>query len=271
MTDNQNAKLNMAQRVLDTLNRYQAVYSSLPPVEDAVKALEKDITNIRDVQTNRILLNLPASTLKKREAEANMIETAVRVANILYIIGFKTNNKDLIKMYGLSEHTFYHLSGNKALALARQVLELANKSKTELASYGIDAAAMTLFEKAIENYNTLIAKPMDTITEKKQMTTNLAQLFAGLDSTLYDNLDKAMILFKKSHPEFYGEYRTSRNIIFQNEGKSAAVKNPRNPKEIIQVPPKGIVGSVEEDTKFAIVSDDSARPKGDIIDIPTKP
>jgi hypothetical protein len=58
---------------------------------------------------------------------------------------------------------------------------------------------------------------MDTIGERKQKTTNLAQLFAGLDSTLYDRLDKLLVLFKHSAPEFYGEYRTARNIIFHTE------------------------------------------------------
>jgi len=233
MTDPQNAKLNMAQRVLDTLNRYQAIYSSLQPVVDIVNTLEKDIKNIRDTQTDRILLNVSASTLKKREAEANMIEIAVKICNVLYLIGFKTNDKDLLKMYGLTENTFYRQSGNKTLALARQVLEFAKQNAGELATYGIDAAQITAFETAIANFNTLIVKPMDTITERKQMTTNLAQLFASLDSTLYDNLDKAMVLFKKSHPEFYGEYRTSRNIIFQNEGKSV-----KKPDQIIDIPAK---------------------------------
>jgi hypothetical protein len=59
---------------------------------------------------------------------------------------------------------------------------------------------------------------MDTIGARKQKTTNIAQLFAGLDSTFYDKLDKLMVLYKKS--SFYDEYRTARNIIFPNEKKS---------------------------------------------------
>jgi hypothetical protein len=60
---------------------------------------------------------------------------------------------------------------------------------------------------------------MDTIGERKQKTTNLAQLFAGMDSTLYDRLDRLMVLFKQTNPDFYGEYRTARNIIFNHERK----------------------------------------------------
>jgi len=64
---------------------------------------------------------------------------------------------------------------------------------------------------------------MDAIGEKKQKTTNLAQLFAGLDTTFYDTLDKIMVLFKQSNTEFYEEYKTARNIIFNVEN---AAKKP---------------------------------------------
>jgi len=66
---------------------------------------------------------------------------------------------------------------------------------------------------------------MDTIGERKQKTSNLTQLFAGLDSTFYDKLDKLMVLFKQSQPEFYSEYRTARNIIFNDERKSKKREN----------------------------------------------
>ena len=224
MNDRQNAKLNMAQRVSDTFKRYETVYGGIAPMVAAVEALNTDIANIRDTQKERGAVNLPASTLEKRGAERQMIEPCVKMANALYVIGFTTDNKDLITLQGLSDNSFYRLSDNAALALARRILDLVHQYAGELANYGIDEAEITALGNAIEAFHTLIAKPMDTIGERKQKTTNLAQLFAGLDSTFYDRLDKLMVLFKKSAPEFYGEYRTARNIIFQNEGKSAAKK-----------------------------------------------
>ena len=142
----------------------------------------------------------------------------------MYVIGFKSDNKDLLTLYGLSENSFYRLTGNAALALAKQVLDLARKYAAELQKYGIEEAEIDALETAIEAYRTVIAKPMDMIGERKQKTTNLVQLFAGLDSTLYDKLDKLMALFKQSDPEFYGEYRTARNIIFNRERKKKEKK-----------------------------------------------
>ena len=217
MNDRQNAKLNMAQRVSDALKRYETVYIGISPMVEAVSELNADIANIRETQKERGAVNVPASTLEKRAAERQMIEPCAKMANAMYVIGFKSDNKDLITLYGLSENSFYRLTGNAALALAKRILDLARIYAAELQKYGIEADEIDALETAIEAYRTVIAKPMDTIGERKQKTTNIVQLFAGLDSTLYDKLDKLMALFKQSDPEFYGEYRTARNIIFNRE------------------------------------------------------
>lgn len=219
MNDRQNAKLNMAQRVSETFKRYEKEYSGIVPVVAAVEALNADIANIRDTQKERGAVNIPASTLEKREAERQMIEPCVKIANALYVIGFTTDNKDLTTLQGLSDNSFYRLSDNAALALARRILDLTHIYAAELKIYGIEASEITATGAAIEAFHALIAKPMDTIGARKQKTTNLTQLFAGLDSTFYDRLDKLMVLFKQTAPEFYGEYRTARNIIFQHEKK----------------------------------------------------
>jgi hypothetical protein len=226
MNNKQNAKLNMAQRVSETFKRYETVYSGIAPMVTAVAALNEDIANIRDIQKEHSAVNLPASTLEKREAERQMIEPCVKMVNALYVIGFTTQNKDLITLQGLSEYSFYRPSNNAALALARRILDLAHENTAELKIYGIEESEITDLGKAIEAFQTLIAKPMDTIGERKQKTTNLTQLFAGLDSTFYDKLDKLMVLFKQKAPEFYNEYRTARNIIFNSEKRKETAHTP---------------------------------------------
>ena len=220
MNDRQNAKLNMAQRVSETFKRYQNDYKGVPAMVSAVADLNADIDYIRKIVKEQGAVNVSASTLEKRAAEKNMIIPCVKVANVLYVIGFTTDNKELITLQGTSERSFYSTSHNAALALAKRILDLAHQYKEPLNNYGIKPNEMEEMEKAINVFQTIIAKPMDTIGERKQKTTNLAQLFAALDSTFYDRLDKLMILFKQTSPNFYGEYHTSRNIIFNHEKKA---------------------------------------------------
>ena len=221
MDDRKNSKLNMAQRVSDTLKRYESVYETFAPVVSTVAELNTCIENIRKSQQEHREVNIPAATLTKQEAEAQMIERCVKTARVLYTIGIKTNNKDLITLYGLSDSRFYRLTDNEELALARQILDLSRKHTVDLEKYGINTLELDATETSIENFHTLMSKPMDTIGERKQKTTNIAQLFAELDTIFYDDLDKIMVIFKKSNPDFYDEYRTARNII------NTAVRKPK--------------------------------------------
>ncbi len=219
MNDRQNAKLNMAQRVSETFKRYETVYKGIAPVVEAITELNTEIDNIRNTQKEVEAVNVSALTLEKREAEKQMIDPCVKMANALYVIGFTSGNKDLITLQGVSENSLYCLSNNATLALARHILDLTQKYAADLKAYGIDEQEISALDKAVKAYQSLIAKPMDAIGERKQKTSNIAQFFASLDSIFYDRLDKLMVLFKQSAPEFYSEYRTSRNIIFNAERK----------------------------------------------------
>ncbi|MDR1181201.1 MAG: hypothetical protein LBL13_04415, partial [Bacteroidales bacterium] len=214
-----NAKLNMAQRVSNTMEEDQEIFKDVPAVAAIVAELKGDIEIIREVLREHTGVNLPASTLAKRNAEKRMIKSCVKTANILYLIGFISDNTDLITLAGLSDNSFYRITNNAALALARRILNLAKQYAEQLKEYTIDEKEINEMETAIDAFQTVITKPMDTIAGRKQKTTNLVQLFAKLDSTLYDKLDKVMLIFKDSNPDFYNKYRTSRNLILTSRRK----------------------------------------------------
>jgi hypothetical protein len=213
MNDRQNAKLSMAQRVADTFEKYEPEYSTIAPMVATVAALKENVGSIREALKEQQAVSVTASTQEKRAAEARMILPCVKLANVLYVIGFSADNKELINLQGLSERSFYNLEGNAKPALAKRLLELARLHEGELSAYGVTPEELTTTEQAVADFTAMLAKPHEAIGARKQKTTNLAQLFATLDSTLYDRLDKLMVLFKQSQPAFYGEYRTARNIL----------------------------------------------------------
>jgi hypothetical protein len=207
-------------RTENTLKQFEAEYGKNPLMVDAVSELSVQLGNIHETLTDRSRTKVSAATLEKREAEQQMIEPCVELANSMSVIGFKRNIKDLMTLQGLSEHSLYRVSGNSALVIAKSVLDTARKNVGELLKYGIDENALDTLAAAIEAFRAVLTKPMDTIGERKLKTTNIRQMFACVDSIFYDQLDKLMVTYKKSSPDFYMKYRTSRNIIFHTGGKS---------------------------------------------------
>lgn len=213
MNKKQNAKLNMAQRVSDTFARYQAIYSTFTPMVNAVKELNQTVVSIRETQKDQSSISLSASSLKKQAAKEQMINSCIKNANALYVVGFTTGNNNLITLKGLDYSTFNKLTDNSSVALAEQIFDLSDAYSSDLVSYGIDQTEISSLAQLIQTFSSLISKPMDTIGERKQKTVTLAQLFVQMDSVFYNKLDKLIILFKQSEPDFYNEYRTARNVI----------------------------------------------------------
>jgi hypothetical protein len=213
MNHRQSLKLNMLMRVDGTLGKYAEVFVGIKPMAGAVTEYRQTIIDVQNAATERLAVSVPTLTLEKRRSEGAMIDLGVQVANALYVLGFETDNSELLNMLGVSESSFYRLTDSNKVPLAQRVLVLAQKYQTEVADYGCDEAKITEFKAAIADYNKLVVAPMNAITVRKQKTTNIKELFARLDSILYDRLDRLMVLFKKSHPDFYQEYRTARNII----------------------------------------------------------
>jgi hypothetical protein len=160
----------MATRTADTLKQFEAEYGENPLMVEAVSELDTTVASIHETLGDRSRTKVSAATLETREAERQMVEPCVELANAMSVIGFKRNNKELITLQGLSEHSLYNLGGNSALVLAKEILDTAKKYPAELQTCAIG------------------------------------------------DVDKLMVLYKKSI--FYDEYRTARNIIFPNEGKS---------------------------------------------------
>jgi hypothetical protein len=100
------------------------------------------------------------------------------------VIRFETGNADLRIKMNLNKNQLFHLDDN--------VLELNG---------------------CIAAFGGLLAKPRATIGQHKLHTGNLTMLFAQVDSILYDRLDKLVVQFKISQPDFYNSYKNARNII----------------------------------------------------------
>jgi hypothetical protein len=213
MNDKQSAKLNMAQRVLDTMASNASSYDGMPPMKTAVADLGSDIVSIREVAKDMLTVNVPATTLNKREKESRMSDLCWRALNALHVLEFTTGKKELLTLLHVSPSSFYRLDGNAALALGQQILGQVKAHAAELADFGYTSETIADLEASVDEFKSVIVGPRETIGARKHKTTNLKQLFASLDSTLYDRLDKLMVLFKDSHPDFYNDYRTARSLI----------------------------------------------------------
>ncbi len=213
MTNLQNAKLNMYQSVLDVCIANEDIYISIKAFEDGVKIFKTNISDIRETKEKQTNVPVAGATQSKQAAEDRLVELTVQVANGTYVYAFEKVNTELKKLSTVNRSELYRAEGNALLSKAKNIMKNAGENAEQLIYYGITDNVLAELETAIAEFELLLTKPRGTIVERKVYTGNLPRLFAAADSTLYDKLDKLIMLFKTSNPDFYSAYKAARNLI----------------------------------------------------------
>jgi hypothetical protein len=224
MTDRQNSKLNMFQDLFNTCQKYAHLYAGMPAFANAIRLLEKAIAAIRQKAQEHSGDVVHGATMEKDAAIDILIQQTMEIANSLYAFAFSNSKHDLLSKTSINKSMLYKKPGNELLTFTRNISAEAATYSVELQNYGIDAATLTTFNNTVNTFESVITKPRETIDERKTHTGSLKQLFAEADSIVYDLLDKLVVRFKVSEPEFYNLYKISRNII--NTAKRSRGKEP---------------------------------------------
>ncbi|MDR1673383.1 MAG: hypothetical protein LBS09_08015, partial [Bacteroidales bacterium] len=89
----------------------------------------------------------------------------------------------------------------------------AEARAADLQACGIDEQYLNRLKESIAQCELLLNRPAQTRDERKLYTGSLKQLFATADSTLYDELDQLIDLFRNTAPDFFTLYKSARNVI----------------------------------------------------------
>jgi hypothetical protein len=213
MTDTQNSKLNMFQTTIDVCNTKKDLFRNVPAFEKSLLELTGITEEIRQIEQKRDISTIKVASLEKGDNEGNLLNFTIKVSNALYVYAFEQKDQSLLMQASINKSFFYRSEGNKKLSLAKNILQYALGVSQNLSSYGVTDEMLDNLQKSILSYEESIVKPRDAMVEQKNYTFNLRSLFAAADSILYDKMDKLIVMFKDTEPDFYNEYKSARNII----------------------------------------------------------
>ena len=213
MTDRQNAKFNMYQKVLNVCEENKEEYAGISALVNAVSGLKTRVSDIQSVTQQQTETVSKGATKDKNSVIDRMVELSLKVAYPMYVYAFDTENNRLLQKVNVNKSMFYHTHDQEALTLAKIILAEANTHSTALTDYGLSNADLMELEAVISQFESLINAPSGVIGERKLYTSNLRELFVAADSIIYDKLDKLVVLFKTSKPDFFTLYSNARNVV----------------------------------------------------------
>ncbi len=225
MNTTQTNKLRAYQAVDLVLESNQSIWESLPAFATAVgefTAILPEIQALAQTQASR-----EGAANEKAYALAALGDAAFEIGAAVHAYAVTTHDFALEGRVDFSR-TFV-IAGREAAVLARvrDIHAAATVQLTNLGDYGITQAKLTAFKKKIDAFEAALAKPRQQIVTGSAATQNLQAQFNEADAILSKRLDKLVVQFKTSAPDFFNAYQTARSVVdIRGTRKSKATPAP---------------------------------------------
>lgn len=151
--------------------------------------------------------------LDKGELKAILIQIAYEIASLVFAMANKTKNETLKQSVNFSITDLERLKDEFIVPVCTNIKTEANANLTALSDYGVTPAKLTELQTAMENYANATPKPRLAKTQKTTDNMNVKSVIKEIDDILKNEMDKTVLVFKKTHPDFVTKYTEVRKIV----------------------------------------------------------
>jgi hypothetical protein len=195
--------------VLDANNPIWEPVLAFSDLAKKVKSLITDIQALRQIQE----LDTKGITVNKTLVADNLIAATLKLIHAVSAYATVTDNYILL---GEVNYTASHLSNARDTVLfdiATLIQSKAAPLETELAAYLIAPEDITGQQALIEQYSQALPEKRKAVVVSKTSTADLKLKFKEMDLLLNQKLDKLILIFQATNPDFVQQYFNARIII----------------------------------------------------------
>jgi len=199
--------------------RDQGLFENLPSLSAACDDME-DVLARLDLQS--AIQSSPSAVMAlKVDVKEALVSQAVELAAAAhaYASAPAVADPELAQKMALSKSAFPVGGEAVMVAKCKEVLGVVTENLEALGPYGITQAKVTNLKKKIELFRSVETRPRQRKTAVSAATQQLRDLFEEADSILKSRIDKLVVQFEASAPEFYHEYQAARIIVGNATGR----------------------------------------------------
>ena len=191
----------------------------------------------------------PGVTEEKSQARPDLASTANEIAAATHE---EATAAGLTELAGRVDYSFTDLAkGRDTAAVVERCTDIhaaASENLPLLADSDVNAAALTAFKGQIKAFEKLKPAPRNRRVKRSMATQSVKSLFQEADTLVKKRVDKLMVKFKKSEPDFYNACKSARRIVDQR-GKPAKKGAPVT--KVVKAPSSNTTPGDAPDTKVA--------------------
>jgi hypothetical protein len=185
------------------------------------KAVEDLGTVLTEVATHLEITAAPSGiSATKAALLTGMIDLTLEVAAGTHAAAMDGDQGELAAQSDFSETHLRRGREPDIIARCSKVLALATEHLDELADYGVTQAKLTALGKKIDAFQAACPRPRQEVAARAAARKALPKLLRQARQIVTTRIDKLMLQFRKTAPEFYSEYRTARKTVAKSGTQS---------------------------------------------------
>lgn len=205
-------KLRMFQAVKQVLDRNSGIWQGITALVAIVNEFFEKMNQI--TETRKVTeSSSKGATAGKNTEEELLVDTVFEVSSALYAMAVRSGNAALQQKVKFTEGELQTAREGELATIGETIAALARENLEALAEYGVDDARVKGLEDSTARFKELISTPRADIAQRKAAQARLKELFIETSGLLTHQLDRLLIKYRSSHPDFYAAYMNARVIV----------------------------------------------------------
>jgi hypothetical protein len=206
--ENQHTRNKKVEQVFD---ENTSVCQSIPAFVSTVTLFKANNQKIDDTAVKQ---KTPTSgyTEKRDLIKTELAELAIEIAGSVAAYAHENKDEILARKVGYSFTELTHASDAAVKNRVTIIYYEAKNIVNNLTDYGTDNTHINLLEDKLKEFSEIVGKKGYSKEETQTATEQVAELLAENNELLKNRLDKLMLKFRISAPEFYKNYFNARDI-----------------------------------------------------------
>jgi len=156
---------------------------------------------------------LSGASLEKAAALQALGDLAHEIASAVGGCAAASGNQDLAGRVAYSRADWSRGADKTIIARAQNLHGTAASVVDALAEYGVTPAKLANLQKRIEAFREVHPAPRQRVTASSAATKEIRSLLNKVSTLLQERIDRLMVQFTTSAPDFYNEYVAARTVV----------------------------------------------------------
>lgn len=149
----------------------------------------------------------------KTNLKQALCQKAADVASLVSAFATSTNNHTLGEQVDYSLSKLSKTRDDQLSPLCQNIFDIGTSNLGDVKNFGLSSAILADLQNAITNYAASTPKPRTAMSQRKTYLSNLADLFKATDAILKGQMDKMIVGFRATEPNFVKEYKSNRRLV----------------------------------------------------------